>query len=581
MASTLMEANHKSRTFAELSRFIYRSPHWRNLSIPIIAILLVDYFILRDFLLVTVGIGGSFLAVLLFDWIFVKVARFEFPFRRIMFLNFLSLVIWSIFFWIIYFIHFTSVEYLIMIAISSISLVRVIILYGYYSENSSKTIFPSLNYTYAAIISLFLVFRDVFTVIPFLLASLVYVIAGAIFVKSSTKKFIEEFGESPTEMIKFFLNYKSGENSDRIGQKFFEKIYRHTRKIPVKVMEIATSSGKRKTLLVFPYIHPGPFGRIGSSDLPLRLQTRLKDLDTDLMVFHTTTTNSDNCRGDPDMDVIAEGIRKSIEKMSYVDTMSKFKKITVGKYVIGMQKIGDFAYGALIPEKTPFDDVSMSEGLKVMDSIIGKSLKDFALIDAQNHFTDGVRELDDCSGFASAFEREFARMQSRYPARAGYSRVSPSIEGLATMGIQALVFNAGDSYQAIVLTDSNNITSEVISMAREKTVDIVDGLEIYTTDNHVVNAGSLDMNPLGSRCDVGGLTDQIKVVVESAKKDIEDVRIGMATDVVKVKMGDENSFQNLIELVFSSLKTAKYILMVAIPSAIVISFVIFRALLII
>ncbi|AKA49635.1 hypothetical protein IX51_11565 [uncultured archaeon] len=570
-----MEANHKSRTFAELSRFIYRSPHWRNLAIPTIAIFLIDFFLLKDVFLVGVGIAGSFLLVLLIDWIFVKAAKFVFPFRRIMFLNFLSLLIWSIFFWIVYLIHFTTTEYLIMISLSLVSFVRVIILYGYYSENSSKTIFPSLNYTYAAIIALYLVFRDPATIVPFLLSSLVYITAGAIFVKRSTRKFIEEFNESPTEMIKFFLNYKSVVNSERIGQRFFEKIYRHSRKVPVKVMDIVSANGKRKVTAVFPYIHPGPFGRIGSSDLPERLKTSLAELDTDLMVFHTTTTNSNNCRGDQDVDSIAEGIRKAMEGMKYSDTMSKFKKITVGKYVVGMQKIGDFAYGALIPEKTPFDDVSLSEGLKVIDSVRGSCLKDFALIDAQNHFTEGVRELDDCSTFIPAFEREFSRMQTRFPARMGYGKVTPEIEGLATMGIQALVMNAGDTNQAIVLTDSNNVTTEVIERAREKTRSMVDGLEIYTTDNHVVNAGSLDMNPLGARCDVEELTDQVVVAVEKAMADVEDVRVAMATETVKVKMGDENSFQDLIELVFSSLKTAKYTLMLAIPLSIITSIVIF------
>lgn len=571
-----MEANHKSRTFAELSRFVYKSPHWRNLAIPVIAILLIDFFILRNFLLVMLGVAGSFLLVLLFDESFVKAAGFLFPFRRILFMNFLSLIIWSVFFWIIYYTHFASVETLIFLSISAISFIRVIIFHGYYSENSVKNIFPALNYTFAAMVTFYAVFNNLIINIPFLVSSLAYVLAGAIFVKRSTKKFMEEFEESPTEMIKFFLNYKSVENSDRIGQKFFEKIYRHSRKVPVKIMDIVNTSGKRKALLVFPYIHPGPFGRIGSSNLPERLQSRLGDLGADLMVFHTTTTNSNNCRGDPDIDVIADAVKKGVENISYADTISKFKKITVGKYVVGMQKIGDFAYASFIPEKTPFDDVSLSEGLKVIDSLKGSCLSDIALIDAQNHFTEGVRELQDCSTFIPAMRRELSRMQTRFPARIGYARKTGDFEGLAPMGVQALVINAGDSYQAIVLTDSNNVTTEVIEKARDKTTSLVNGLEIYTSDNHVVNGGSLDMNPLGMKCSVEDLTELIAETVKEALGDVEDVRIGMASETVRVKMGDENSFQNLIDLVFSSLKTAKYTVAVALPASVIVSLVIFR-----
>lgn len=570
-----MEANHKSRTFAELSRFIYRSPRWRNLTIPILAVFIIDFILLRNLLVVGVGIAGSFLLVLLIDWLFVEGTSFVFPFRRIMFLNFLSLLIWSIFFWILYFFAFTSIENLILISLSSVSLVRVIILYGYYSEDSLKTILPSLNYTYAAIITFFIVYGNPYTIVPFILSSLVYVTAGAIFVKRSTRKFIEEFGESPTEMIKFFLNYKSVENSEKIGQRFFEKIYRHTRKVPVKVMDVESKGGKRKALMVFPYIHPGPFGTIGTSNLPERLQDRLPEVGADLMVFHTTTTNSNNCRGDEDIDAIAEGIRKSMENLAYSEDISRFKKITVGKYVVGLQKIGDFGYSSLIPEKAPFDDVSLSEGLKVIEALSKKTVKDLVLIDAQNHSTEGVRELDDCSTFIPALEREFSRMQTRFPARMGYAKVTPKMEGLASMGIQVMVINAGNTYQAIALTDSNNVTTEVIEIAREKTSSMVDGLEIYTTDNHVVNAGSLDMNPLGARCNVEELTDQIAVAVKAAKEDVEDVRIGMASETVKVKMGDEDSFQNMIEVVFSSLRTAKWTILAAIPVSVILSILIF------
>lgn len=127
-----MEANHKSRTFAELSRFVYKSPHWRNLAIPIIAVFAVDFIILRDVMLVGMAVIGSFFLVLLFDWIFVKAARFVFPFRRILFMDFISLIIWSIFFWAVYYIHFMSVDNLIMISLSFVSFVRVLILFGYY-----------------------------------------------------------------------------------------------------------------------------------------------------------------------------------------------------------------------------------------------------------------------------------------------------------------------------------------------------------------------------------------------------------------------------------------------------------------
>ena len=65
------------------------------------------------------------------------------------------------------------------------------------------------------------------------------------------------------------------------------------------------------------------------------------------------------------------------------------------------------------------------------------------------------------------------------------------------MGVQAMVTEIGGKFQAIVLTDSNNVTREIINEAKRRTKHVVSNLEIYTTDNHYVNAINLDNNPLG------------------------------------------------------------------------------------
>lgn len=573
----MREAVKRNRTFADLSRYIRKSPSWSNYILPITIVLTIDYVLIKNILVVLVGILGSYFLVIFLDMIFARYSRFSFPTRRILFLNFLSLLIWSLFFWIIYFTKlFSDIESMLMISISSAALLRILIFYVYYSEKNLKAIVPSLSYTYSAIVTLTLVYHDPITVFPFVISSVVYVVAGLVFAKSSTRKFAEEFGEDPTKLIQFFLNFQSSDDSKEIGEKFFNKMYQHTRKIPVKVLDVLSKNGKRKVALIFPYIHPGPFATLGSSDLPNRLQSRLAELDSDLMVFHTTTTNSNNCSGDKDIDAIAEGIREAIKKVSYVSEMSRFKKIIIGKYVVGMVKFGPYGIGSLIPEKTPFDDVSLKEGLKLMHSIEKAGAKDFAAIDAQNFFYHGAPELNDCSGITDGLVREFNRLQSKFPARIGYARVNPNLQGLAAMGIQAIVMELNGKYHAIVLTDSNNITSELIELSREKAADMVSSLEIYTSDNHYVNANTLDMNPLGERGNLQEISEAILKTVANAKEDVEDVQVGMATENVKVRMGDDNSFENLLNIVFSSVRRAKYTILITIPSSVFASIMIFR-----
>jgi putative membrane protein len=144
------------------------------------------------------------------------------------------------------------------------------------------------------------------------------------------------------------------------------------------------------------------------------------------------------------------------------------------------------------------------------------------------------------------------------------------------MGIQVISIDAGGKINSIVLTDSNNITSEVIDAARELVGDTVYSLEIYTTDNHSLNANNLDINPLGKYGNISGIAEMIARCVALSIKDIQNVKIGFATRTVKVRMGQENAYQSLIDSTFRSLKAAKYTILITLPSSIAASLLVFR-----
>jgi putative membrane protein len=83
-------------------------------------------------------------------------------------------------------------------------------------------------------------------------------------------------------------------------------------------------------------------------------------------------------------------------------------------------------------------------------------------------------------------------------------------------------------------------------------------MDIYTTDNHVVNVGQLDINPLGMHCDPEVVANLINKTVNQAISSAAPASVGMYTEYVNVTMGEENAFHNLIETVLISLRTAKY-----------------------
>jgi putative membrane protein len=174
------------------------------------------------------------------------------------------------------------------------------------------------------------------------------------------------------------------------------------------------------------------------------------------------------------------------------------------------------------------------------------------------------------------FEREFNRDIPKYDLMVGYAHVTAKSPGLGPMGIQTLVFRVGDKDQAIVLTDSNNIKDELMSLAEQKVAGKVAYMDIFTTDNHYVNQSTLDMNPLGERDDDVMISDLIAQSIDKAIADIEPCRAGMGSSNVTVSMGEENMFEKLLSNVFKSLKQAKYSILAVVALTIAFSFIVFN-----
>ena len=571
----MAEDSRKHRSIEDLTRFVRGAPGWKFYIVPLIVIMGIDYLLIHSLRDVLIGIFLSFVFVLLFDWVFIRIGKFVFPMRRIAYLDFVSFGVWTIIFWIVHILNlFRGTEEQVFFSIAFVSFFRLLIFYVYYSEKISYLLPPSLNDTYAGILSFAYLYGGYPLIIPFILASLASAIIAVVFTKIVLSSFSRDYGVSATKLLQFFLNFKTVGDKDEVGKEFFERIYRKEVTVPVKVIDIRRADRPLVTL-VFPYVHPGPFGRLGCSDLPIRLQDRLPDLGREMMVFHTTTTHSNNCQGDEDIDRLASGIKAAIEQVQYVETMSRFRKLNAGKYSIALLRFGNFGFGSIIPEREPFDDVELGEGMRIMESIKTHGATDFALIDAQNNFTKGAKELRECDDLIKPFTREFARSIPNSPAMIGFSSLRTQFPGLAGMGIQTLAFRTGDRVDAIVLTDSNNITTETIEIVREKSRHIVSNVEIYTTDNHIVNASTLDVFPLGIKGDVDIISELIVGTIKSAVRDVSDSKVGMGSADVRVKMGEENSYHKLTENVLSTVRKAKYAIAGTLPMALIISYLIF------
>ncbi len=549
----------KGKTLAGISRYVRKSPKWYYFLLPVVLIFLIDYIILGNFPALSIISIMPFILLLIIDFGSIRFTNKKFNNNRIMYLDFVSLCLATLFFWIGILLNpiiSMPYYYILALAIAFPAFLRFLVLYIYYPSSMFTALLLSMNYTFSYII-IALVFYDINHlatrfIVPLIAATVIYVMFSYMFLLFTTRGFTKKYKSRPSELIDFFLNR---DNDGAIGEKFFSHVYNKKKQIPVVTTNIKKGNEDLVTL-VFPYVHPGPFGNLCTSNLPIKISSEL-GMDN-IMVFHTATTNSNNCSGKDDIKKIAASVKHSLEKMKYSDFVSDFVKFHVDGYDVSLQKFGNSGISAVIPYQKSFDDISLSAGLKVMKALIKNGAENFALLDAQNSFTRDADELDNCDMIINPLIKEFKSTDSKYPAFIGYARSYEKIEGLASMGIQALVLKINDYYNAIVLTDSNNISRDIIKMARAGSDKRVKNMDIYTTDNHVVNVGELDINPLGMHCDPGPVAELINNTVLKAIENSGPATIGTHTEYINVTMGEENAFHNLMETVLLSIRKAKY-----------------------
>lgn len=561
-----------ARTFADLNKYVKLSfPVWES-SLIIGVLFLIELMISRSLIMATFLIFIPAIITVSLDQYLSMLYRSRLNLRKNVFLFSIIMVI----FFIIYTIFNLVAPFLklqnIAIAISFISFFRFMVFYVYLSENDSVN-YISANMFALSFIPLFLVHSDYTIIIEAIAYSLISSYLSLVFVRKSTKTFRDEFQQEPRDLIKFFLYSSTSRKYYESGDRFFKRIYNIEREVSVDMIRFEDSTGKNKVALIFPYVHPGPFGTIGSSNLPERLTRYTSALSEDLMVFHTATTNNNNCAGEDEIRTIGEAITSMWDGDGRTQEMSRLLSLKSNGIRIDAISFDGRAIIALNPDRVDFDDILYTEGQKVVDYLMDSNGIYASVVDAQNNFVRGSREITDISPFLHGISKITSRLKSRYPCRVGYYRKQFSSKALGPMGIQCLVFDYGNEKDGIILTDSNNISRDLMERVRTLLSGELRNIGIYTTDNHVVNAGSLDMNPLGESGDIDAIAEAIRDTVRSASENIEDVSAVYGSRKVNVRMGSEESYQTLMDTVFTSLSKAKVYAAIAIGLTFIIPFI--------
>lgn len=286
-------------------------------------------------------------------------------------------------------------------------------------------------------------------------------------------------------------------------------------------------------LFTVPNVHPGPMGDVGGGNLPRVLHDTFA---AETLVAHGCATHDFNLVSESEIETIARAIEASGEGISFADTASRPVRVASGSVSILCQRFGDalLMVSTRSPERT--EDLDYSIGMVIMAE--GRCFfSEVAFVDAHNCMTSVGSPVLPATRIAMEYidaAREgfsAARDLPAEPLAVGVSHVRVPFtreQGFGSLGVQALVTDAGGKRAAYVLVDGNNMAPGVRERLLEVVLGYADEAEIMTTDTHTVNTIS-GKNPVGYVVPVDAIAPYIEQAVREAVADIAPARVGAAT----------------------------------------------------
>lgn len=307
--------------------------------------------------------------------------------------------------------------------------------------------------------------------------------------------------------------------------------------VPVGVVTFHGEDGL-KAVLVVPTVHPGPFGTLGGSDLPRRLQEALAPVP--VLTFHGACTHDQNPVDQAQVDRVVATVRDLVEDVDPVEGGTS--PVRLSEEILA-QGLGPGLLAVHAPSPTRWDDVDLATGAHAEEAALNAGARSVLFADAHHCGGPGVttvhapspksRSIVEATRDAAAKVGE----ASRHPLRVGVARASGFHldDGVGPMGVQVLVVEAGDHRTAYVLFDGNNMVPGLRDDLVEAIGDRVDEAEVLTTDNHVVNMGLDGWNPVGYARGASFWTPVVLDLLEEAAGSLAPAACGMGQATVEVR----------------------------------------------
>ncbi len=492
----------------------------------------------------------------------------NFKFRRILFLSFVTMLIYGLGY-IVYFtlmeLSFPYADLVVYLLYGTVFALWFISLLSVFGRSYTALVFSLIQMTY---FSLFLIGNNyidlmgtssdiLFTqVFKLYLASCIFFVSSYLFLQFINAPMKQMFGIKSTEAFNLFMEHWMGE-SDRL-EELFDRIGESV-KTWVGAVRFFRSSGEPINIVV-PYIHFGPFGSLGGSRYSAELAELLtKEGFGQTVVLHSTTTHDFNPVSRDELKVITETTKSLLSEMEPDSEELSIEVVKSGSATLHVIDDGRSAIFGITRAPDTTEDADFGFGESLMNLM--ERFRDQAIVFDEHNcdtgkvlsYTVGHRYYWDCRSalerYASLIE-ENRVIKTRFKVGFGHTNVTG--HNIGSAGIKTLVFELMDGAGrkkgakrskrklkkvAFIVIDANGITPgfrrTVIERVKERFgFDLV---ELISTDTHEVNAVRGVINPITeSQLDI--LYPAIETSLNDALHDMLPASVGMDKAKVDVKV---------------------------------------------
>jgi len=329
----------------------------------------------------------------------------------------------------------------------------------------------------------------------------------------------QAFGFGIFDLISSFVDHVTSDSLSM--ERFFQTIGQSVTVPAAHLVLREADTGKPKGMIIVPYVHPGPLGNLGASNVTKILDDELSAESGCLLVVHGSSTHDMNPTSAQETRKLAQVAREVLsEKDGWLPASTCLQRVQIGTAKLCGQMIDGSLLAINTFSPNPTEDVELGLGLAAMEAGRGAGARQVALVDAHNCFTQSAKAIH--AGDQEGYDlvkgvAELARKLSvaeTFPIRAGFGVRHREDESIGPLGIRVCAIEVGKQKVAYVVLDANNMAQGLREKIAEKLSGVVDDCEVMTSDNHSVNLVKGDFNPVGASAE--GLVEDVLAATQDA-----------------------------------------------------------------